>query len=188
MKPSADIAGRQGAFCPPDRPTTPMPRATCLAARAPGIRLRTPRAVRLAPKHPHATPRRGFTLMEVMIACGLFFMATFAILALVSTTLRNARALQRRDVDAGMAASQVYETLKTNRMDQGSLSGDFGDTYPGYSWDASWDVDWDSGATNGLLKVDIVVSRRGSPNPVDNLTIRIFAPDAKSGLGQPIFR
>jgi len=33
----------------------------------------------------------AFTLMEVMVACGIFFMATFAILALVSTTLRNAR-------------------------------------------------------------------------------------------------
>src|SRR5574342_7370 len=89
--------------------------------------------------------RRGFTLMEVMIACGIFFMATFAILALVSTTLRNARGLQRRDVDAGMAAAQVYETLKTNRLEQGSLSGDLGDTYPGYSWEAGWDLDWDSG-------------------------------------------
>src|SRR5690242_7885998 len=88
----------------------------------------------------------AFTLMEVMIACGIFFMATFAILALVSTTLRNARALQRRDVDAGMAAAQVFETLKTNRMEQGTLEGDFGDAYPGFTWAAGWDVDWDSGA------------------------------------------
>lgn len=127
--------------------------------------------------------RGGFTLMEVMVACGIFFMATFAILALVSTTLRNARALQRRDVDAGMAASQVFETLKTNRMDQGSLSGDFGEAYPGYTWDAAWDVDWDSGATNGLLKVDIVVNHRGNRQPIDNLSIRVFAPDARSGPG-----
>jgi hypothetical protein len=46
----------------------------------------------------------GFSLIEVMIAAGLFFMATFAILLLVSVTLRNARALQGGDVDAGMAA------------------------------------------------------------------------------------
>lgn len=127
--------------------------------------------------------RSGFTLLEVMVACGIFFLATFAILSLVSTTLRNARSLQRRTVDAGMAASQVFETLKTNRMEQGTLSGDFGDAYPGYSWDASWDVDWDSGATNGLLKVDIVVNHRGNRDPVDNLSIRVFAPDARSGVG-----
>ena len=34
-----------------------------------------------------------------MIAAGLFFMATFAILLLVSATLRNVRALQHCDVD-----------------------------------------------------------------------------------------
>lgn len=122
-----------------------------------------------------------------MIACGIFFMATFAILSLVSTTLRNARALQRRDVDAGMAAAQVFETLKTNRTDHGSLAGDFGETYPGYSWEAAWDVDWDSGATNGLLKVDIVVNRRGNRQPTDALSIRVFAPDARSGTS-PNFR
>jgi type II secretion system protein I len=135
-----------------------------------------------------SVPRAGFTLMEVMIACGIFFMATFAILALVSTTLRNARALQRRDIDAGMAASQVYETLKTNRMEQGSMSGDFGEGYPGFSWEAVWDLDWDSGVTNGLLKVDIVVNRRGNRLPTDSLSIRVFAPDARSGQGQPNFR
>jgi len=132
---------------------------------------------------PRRAPRSGFTLLEVMIACGIFFMATFAILALVSTTLRNARILQRRTVDAGMAAAQVYETLKTNRVEQGTLSGDFGDTYPGYSWDATWDLDWDAGVTNGLLKVDIVVNQRGNRDPVDNLTIRVFAPNAQSGYG-----
>ena len=65
---------------------------------------------------PRFQTTRAFTLIEVMIACGIFFMATFAILALVSTTLRNARALQHGDVDAGMAAAQIYQLLKTNRQ------------------------------------------------------------------------
>src|SRR5215475_11772459 len=65
-------------------------------------------------------PWHAFSLIEVMIACGIFFMATFAILALVSTTLRNARGLQRGDIDAGMAAAQVYQLLKTNKVQQGS--------------------------------------------------------------------
>ena len=63
----------------------------------------------------------AFTLIEVMIACGIFFMATFAILALVASSLRNARALQRGDVDAGMAAAQIFQLLKTNR--QADISG-----------------------------------------------------------------
>jgi len=114
-----------------------------------------------------------------MIACGIFFMATFAILALVAGTLRNARNLQRGDVDAGMAAAQIVQLLKTNRQAEVSGSGDFGDAYPDYSYE------FQSGEyqTNGLLQVEIVVRRRGLQKPADALTIWLYAPDAKSGYG-----
>ena len=127
---------------------------------------------------------RAFTLMEVMIACGIFFMATFTILALVSTTLRNARALQRGEVDLGMAASQVYQLLKTNRMVEVSGSGDFGEAYPDYTFEFSSQ----QYQSNGLLQVDIVVNRRGLRNPYESGTIWVYAPDAKSGLGLPNLR
>jgi len=131
-------------------------------------------------------PRRrcatiAFTLLEVMIACGIFFMATFAILALVAGTLRNARSLQRGDVDAGMAAAQIVQLLKTNRQADISGSGDFGDAYP----DCSYDFQSGEYMTNGLLQVDIVVNRRGAQQPADTLTIWLYAPDAKSGPGRP---
>lgn len=126
----------------------------------------------------------AFTLMEVMIASGIFFMATFAVLALVSTSLRNARALQRGDVDAGMAASQVYQLLKTNRQAEVSGSGDFGEAYPGYSFEfASSQYQ-----SNGLLQVEIVLHRRGNLKPVDTATIWVYAPEAKSSPSQPNLR
>src|ERR1041384_4885106 len=63
------------------------------------------------------TPRRqrrrrsaAFTLIEVMIAMFIFFVAVFTILGVVSNALRNARALQRKTVDAGMVAAQVSLT------------------------------------------------------------------------------
>jgi Tfp pilus assembly protein PilV len=127
---------------------------------------------------------QAFSLIEVMIACGIFFMATFAILALVSTTLRNARALQRGDVDAGMAAAQIYQTLKTNRVTELSGSGNFGEAYPDYTFEyASQQYQ-----SNGLLQVDIIVNRRGLRKPVDMMSIWVYNPDAKSGLGQPMLR
>jgi hypothetical protein len=116
-----------------------------------------------------------------MIACGIFFMSTFAILALVASTVRNARALQRGEVDASMAAAQAYEILKTNRLENGSAEGTFGETYRDYSWNATWDVDWDGGATNNLLKVDIIVSKRGVHKPVDRMVIWVYDPLARSG-------
>jgi len=132
--------------------------------------------------HAPTLPRsRAFTLLEVMIACGIFFMATFAILGLVSNTLRNARSLQRIQVDAGMAAAQVYQIMKTNRQAEVSLSGDFGDSYPDYSWTA----DSQQFDTNGLLQVDIIVNRRGLNKVFDTMSILVFSPDAKSTFGSP---
>jgi len=129
----------------------------------------------------HLAHSHAFTLLEVMIACGIFFMATFAILGLVSNTLRNARNLQRIEVDSGMAAAQVYQIMKTNRQAEVSLSGDFGDSYPDYSWTA----DSQQFDTNGLLQVDIIVNRRGLNKPFDTLSILVFSPDAKSTFGSP---
>lgn len=51
-----------------------------------------------------AARRHGFSLLEVMIAIGVFFLAVFAILGLVSSSLGNARRLQRPLVDAGAVA------------------------------------------------------------------------------------
>jgi hypothetical protein len=111
-----------------------------------------------------------------MIASGIFFMAVFAILAMVSSVLRNARGLRRVELDAGMVAAQV---CNTNKLTEGSESGDFGNLYPGYSWE----TDTYEAATNGLWQVDIVVRRRGVANPVDTLSIYVFAPDSKAGFG-----
>jgi hypothetical protein len=123
-----------------------------------------------------------------MVACGIFFMATFAILALVSGTLRNARALQRGEVDAGMAAAQAYEQLRTNRAEAGSMTGNFGETYRDFSWSANWDLDYEGGATNRFLKVEIVVTRRGLHKPLDHMVIWVFSPNAKPSLGSPSIR
>src|SRR6266576_6778758 len=92
---------------------------------------------------PRSTSASAFTLIEVMIALGIFFMATFAILALVSNILRNARGLQRPQVDAGMAAAKY---VNTNRFSVGSVSGDLHDSLP----DFSYDIATAEFATNGL--------------------------------------
>ena len=113
----------------------------------------------------------AFTLFEVMIACGIFFMATFAILALVTSTVRNARGLRGIQVDAGMVAAQL---CKTNKFFEGSDSGDFGDLYPGYSWR----YDCNEAETNGLFQFDIAVYRRGVSQPVDAMSIYLFSPES----------
>jgi len=125
-------------------------------------------------------PRRsgGFTLIEVMVALGIFFMALFTILGLVSNSLRNARALQRKQVDCGQVAAQVYFRLSnTNQVEEGVESGDFGDMYPEHDWTTdSYEV-----ATNGLYRVDMIVQRRSGGTVESKMSILVFPQNARPG-------
>jgi Tfp pilus assembly protein PilV len=117
----------------------------------------------------------AFTLMEVMIAGGILFMCLFAILALIANTLSNARALQRLPVDAGILAADAYQSQK---LVEGSDSGDFGELYPDFRWTSVTNqVD-----TNGLFQVDLVVFRRGGDRTVvSHMSILMFRPDSPRG-------
>ncbi len=143
--------------------------ADCLVSRGdePPARPAAPGAPRLS----RSRSRAGFSLLEVMIAGGLFFMAIFAILAMVSGILSNARSLRRNELDAGMVAAQV---CNTNKLYEGTQSGDFGNLYPGYSWE----TETSETGTNGLFQVDIIVNLRGVPKPVDSMSILLFRPDS----------
>jgi Tfp pilus assembly protein PilV len=94
--------------------------------------------------------RGGFTLLEVMIAMGIFFMSIFAILALVSANLRNARLLQQSRPDAGIIFA---EAAQTERFDTGDGDGDFDEAFPDFRYDTSTNR-FD---TNGMFRVDVVI-------------------------------
>jgi hypothetical protein len=139
----------------------------------------------ITPLAPCSLPRRSrrsgkaFSLLEVMVASGIFFMCVFGILALVSSVLRNARSLRRTELDAGMVAAKLVGV--TNKFFEGTESGDFGNLYPDYSYDAdTYEV-----ATNGLYQIDIVVRRRGVHQPVDSMSIYVFSPDSTTVPGRP---
>ena len=117
----------------------------------------------------------AFTLIEVMIAVAIFFSCMFAILALVSTALRNARSLQAMDVDAGMIASQL---AMTNKLYEGMDSGDFGDIFPG----ARWDQDVREVSSNGLFQVDFLVTRRvGQREVMTTMSVLLYKPESPPG-------
>ena len=121
---------------------------------------------------------RAFTLLEVMIAMGLFFIAVFSILALVSNGLRNARALQQTTVDAGMLAAELS---LTNKLEEGVDSGDFGDLYPDYEWTQ----EIMEAKTNGLFEVRFVIRHRTGGRLVETpMTILLFRPESPTrGIG-----
>ena len=118
--------------------------------------------------------QRAFTLMEVMIAIGIFFMSVFVILALVSQSLANARRLQRPIVDAAMIASELS---LTNQIVEANQSGDFGDAYPGYTWTA----DINEVMTNRLFQVDYHVYRSGNREVMQKMSVLFFRPQSPAG-------
>ena len=118
--------------------------------------------------------RRAFTLVEVMIATGIFFMSMFVILSLISSSLANARRLQRPIVDAGMIASELSIT---NQLVEESQSGDFGDAYPGYTWTA----DITEVQTNRLFQVDYVVQNSDTKEIMQKMSVLFFRPASPAG-------
>lgn len=125
-------------------------------------------------------PRQAaFTLLEVLIAMGIFAMAIFALLDLVNQNLRAARLLQPHSVDPTLV---IQDLMLTNRLEEGSSSGDFGKSHPGYTW--TRDIVLVS--TNGLFEVDVAVFRNGGgENGMTTMSLLMFRPGSimKAGAG-----
>jgi len=115
-----------------------------------------------------------------MIASGILFMCLFAILAVLSSALRNARMLQNAPLDAGMLAAELS---LTNKLAEGTESGDCGELYPGYHWTRNiTEV-----SSNGLFQVDFVIYRgSGSHAESSSMSVLMFRESARPGrIGGP---
>ncbi|MBI3414951.1 MAG: hypothetical protein HY043_06450 [Verrucomicrobia bacterium] len=118
----------------------------------------------------------AFTLLEVVIALGIFSIAMFAILDLTGQSLRAARALRQTTVTASTLAAEL---CLTNRLEEGVESGDFGDIYPGYTWTREIYL-WPTAPTNGMFQVDFTVyanSHRKS-RVESKMSILLFRPES----------
>lgn len=131
------------------------------------------------------TRRAAFTLLEVMVASAVFFMAAFALLELVTRGLVAVRAIQEREPDPGI----VLAMYSTNRAwEPITISATYEDIapgmYPGYSYELNVAPFME---TNHLLWVATVVSygtRKTGRGPSVASTL-YYAPQSKpiSGLG-----
>jgi hypothetical protein len=123
--------------------------------------------------------KKAFSLLEVMIASALFFMAVFAILGLVSSSLNNLRRLQRPLVDASVLASELSLTNKlTEGTDSGNLADLLGKDYSGYRWTSVIQ----EVQTNKLFQVDFVVQNaNGDRSVVSQISLLLFRPQSDAG-------
>lgn len=124
---------------------------------------------------------RGFTLLEVMIAVGIFCAASFAIFGLVAQSIATARRLQRPMVDAGLVAAVVY--APTNKIfevkQSGNLRDILGDAYKSYTYDTG-DTPVEV-ETNKLFRVDITIRREGNDSVVSQGSYLFYRPDSPPG-------
>lgn len=120
---------------------------------------------------------RAFTILEVLVAVGVFFMCIFAILELTASSLRSARSLSKPQPDLGLLLTDL---MLTNRLDEGSQSGDFGESYP----DARWQREIYLASSNGLYRVDFTISENtGKAVLMSKSSILLWRPDSVVGVG-----
>jgi len=131
--------------------------------------------------------RGAFTLLEVIIAMAIFFVAMFSVLQLMSRGLGMARALQQDIPSPAMIAAELSQMAATNRLDDGAtISGDFEflapDIYPDYKWAAQTY----QFATNGLFKADIVVTGARNGQVIErSMSVFLYSPRSAAGGGFP---
>jgi Tfp pilus assembly protein PilV len=99
----------------------------------------------------------AFTLLEVMIASAIFFMAIFAILSVMSNCLHAASLLQRNAPTPAMAVAKLSLTNKLEEVSQAGLTPS-------------------EVMTNGLFQVDVTVFHEGQV--YSTMSILLFRPDS----------
>lgn len=121
----------------------------------------------------------GFTLMEVMIAIGVFCIGVFAILELVANVIHGARLLDKPMVDAGVVAGQIAQTNSiVETSGWGDLSEFLGKQYQGYKY--AYTIN--EAQTNKLFQADIAVTSDAPGKPVvSKLSILLYRPQSPAG-------
>lgn len=123
---------------------------------------------------------RAFTLLEVMIGMGILCVGTFAILALISSSLANFNRLQHPLVDASALVAQLS---LTNKLVEGTYSGNLsevlGKAYNDYKWTG---VITEVG-TNRLFQADFIVQYANGQNRsvLSRTTTLFYRPQSPAG-------
>jgi len=123
--------------------------------------------------------RRAFSLLEVMIAVGIFFVGAFAILTLVSESLANAQRLKHPLVDASAILSQLS---LTNQLIEGPYSGNLGDILGRDYAEFNWEGEINEVRSNHLYSADFFIFNvKNRHEPVAQTSALFFRPQSPPG-------
>ena len=85
----------------------------------------------------HKLSHKGFTLLEGIIAVAIIAIALTTLLGSQSQSVSFANSAKFETMAALLAQSKMSEITLQKKDALASDSGDFGDDYPGYSWDVT---------------------------------------------------
>ena len=103
----------------------------------------------------------GFTLLEVMVAMSIIAIAMTAVLNSQSQSISLASEAKFSTTAALLAQSKMAETEWGNRLDLTSDSGDFGEDFPGYTWQVMVEevrMDLPENVSNHLKQMNVTIS------------------------------
>ena len=80
--------------------------------------------------------QKGFTLLEIMIAVAIIAIALTALLGSQSQSVYFANSAKFETMATLLAQSKMSELVLEDSFSLSSNSGDFGDDFPGYAWEA----------------------------------------------------
>ncbi len=103
----------------------------------------------------------GFTLLEVMVAMAVMAIVLVSVYRMHSQTLTMNTAARFYTQAPLLAQKKMAEVTTTSSGIFASDSGDFGESYPGYSWEVSTnDVSSEmlGEAADDLKRIDVTVS------------------------------
>ncbi|MCS7185936.1 MAG: prepilin-type N-terminal cleavage/methylation domain-containing protein [Armatimonadota bacterium] len=130
----------------------------------------------------HRSPRvrKGFTLVELVVAFLILVIGVTAILELVSQSALNARYAKDKTTATVLAQQKLEELLSQSDLTTGEFDGDFGDAYPQFRWRAQINEVSNSASETGTSLLQIIVTvewtDRGQIRSVQLETLQASVP------------
>jgi hypothetical protein len=129
---------------------------------------------------PGFSRRAAFTLIEVMVAIGVFCIGVFAILGLIASVMHGARLLEKPMVDASAVINEIAQTNQL--IEVSGVTGDLGDmlgkNYRGYTY--IYDVVEEQ--SNKLFRIDVDLTSDAPGKPlISKMSVLLYRPLSPPG-------
>ena len=124
--------------------------------------------------------RSGFSLLEVMVAMAIIAIAMTAVLGSQSQSISLASEAKFNTTAALLGQAKMAEIEGMDPQDLTSGSGDFGEEFPGYTWQLSVEdvmVDKPENVSDHLKQVNVIIAWGESERYQYQLRMYRFLPE-----------